>query len=127
MNNQANRPEAISLTSAAERVLLGEELVSIHDARRSWLCAEAEIDAKEDEGAFRTDADQFLRDLCRELAEKHAGRARIAVALRRWLDRSSDYEAWDALMSAFDFDGRDRMLARGMRLFPGMMTSHWQR
>ena len=54
-----------------------------------------------------------------------AGDPRVQVALRDWVMLSDQYEAFDALLSSFDFPGKDVLVQRGRQLFPGPLTSHW--
>ena len=36
-----------------------------------------------------------------------------------------DYEAWDALLTHYQFDGKEELIRRGRVLFAGPMTAHW--
>ena len=112
---------------AVERVLLGESLASIAGALREELYERDGIDPEEDDDTYRyaADVNGFMRDLCRELGERHADANRVGMALREWVESCSDYEAWDALLSSFDFEGRARYVARGRQMFPGPLTAHW--
>lgn len=109
---------------AVERILLGESLASISDAKRGDVCIRKGLDAANPR-AGADETREFMRDLCRVLGDRHAGDARVATALERWVERCDDYEAWDSLMSSFEFQSRPRLLARGRALFPGTLTEHW--
>jgi hypothetical protein len=74
---------------------------------------------------FQTEVAAFLRRLARHLGERHAGDPRIGQALRDWILRCDHYEAWDALLSGFQVEGREALLRRGRMLFPGPLTAHW--
>jgi hypothetical protein len=119
----------LSLEGAANRVLFGESLASIRGALVEELIAREQLDADDEAVQQRTQraAHPFLRDLCRHLGEKYGGNRRVAAALREWLRISDDYEAYDALLCAFEFDGRGKLLERGQLLFPGPLTAHWER
>ena len=60
------------------------------------------------------------------LGDRHAGDARVAVALHAWCQRVEDYDAWDVLLSEYEFDGREALMRRGKVLFPGPLTAHWE-
>lgn len=110
---------------AIERILLGESLSEISAAKRLDLCIRAGIEADDEPNAFVSEAGEFMRVLCRELGDRHAGNSRVAAALVEWVEWCRDYEAWDSLLSSFEFDGRDRLIERGQKLFPRTMTAHW--
>lgn len=111
---------------AIESIRLGEDLSSIAAGHRARLCRGADIDPEEaDDEVFAAEVAGFMRALCRRIGDRHAGEARMAAALRDWVERSRDYEAWDALLSGFEFEGRSRYVERGRVMFPGSMTAHW--
>lgn len=110
--------------SATEAVLLGESLRSIANRKRLDVCARQGLDP-EDGRNGADEAREFMRDLCRELGDRHGGNGRVAQSLVDWCGRCQDYEAWDALMSAFQFQSRPRMIERGRAMFPGTLTAHW--
>jgi len=118
----------MEIADAIERALLGESLRAIAGAYRAELLAQFGLDPEEaDAATFRDDTQRFMRKLCREIAERHAGDRRVRIALHEWVDRVDDYDAFDALLSAFDaFDGRESVVRRGRRLFPGPLTAHWE-
>jgi hypothetical protein len=67
-----------------------------------------------------------MRRFARHLGDRHAGDPRAATALRSWILACDHYEAWDALLSGFVFDGRDALVRRGRMMFPGPLTAHWE-
>ena len=116
----------MKLEEAVERVRLGESIAQISDAYRAGVLRAMGLSAQ-DVGpqTFRKEARLFVNKLCRELADRCAGDRKIALALRTWVEGVSDYEAWDALLSAFDFEGKGRWIERGRAMFAGPMTAHW--
>ena len=50
---------------------------------------------------------------------------RAQIALRDWVLDVKDYEAWDALLTHYQFDGKEELIRRGRVLFAGPMTAHW--
>jgi hypothetical protein len=117
----------MDLRRAVERILLGEELSSIaasvheEELTRRGLVPET---AEPSTGA--TEVADYMRRLCRELGDRHAGDHRIAVALLEWTRSCRDYEAFDALLSGFEFEGRERVLRIARAMFPRAMTAHWE-
>ncbi len=115
----------MDINTAIDHVLLGESLSSISADKRRDLCVRAGVDPEEEERAFSAEVVEFMRELCRDLGERHAGNTRAAAALVEWVARCNDYDAWDALLSGFKFEGRARLLDRGKTMFPGTLTAHW--
>ena len=74
---------------------------------------------------FRGEVEALMRKLARHLGDRHAGEPRIGEALRQWVQRTDHYEAWDALLSGFEVEGRDALVRRGQVMFPGPLTAHW--
>ena len=74
---------------------------------------------------FKKESHAFIGKLARHVGERHGGYSRAAVALKAWCLSVEDYDAWDALLSEYEFDGRDALLRRGKVLFPGPLTAHW--
>ena len=74
---------------------------------------------------FRDEVAAFMRSLARHLGDRHQGDVRVGHALRAWVEQCDHYEAWDALLSGFDVDGREALVRRGRVLFPGPLTRHW--
>ncbi|MDO8348978.1 MAG: hypothetical protein Q7T30_01990 [Planctomycetota bacterium] len=74
---------------------------------------------------FRDEVAAFMRQLARHLGDRHTGDPRVGQALREWVAETEHYEAWDALLSGFSFEGREGLVRRGRILFPGPLTAHW--
>jgi hypothetical protein len=74
---------------------------------------------------FRDESAAFMRKFARHLGERHAGDQWIGQALRDWIVRCDHYEAWDALLSGFEVEGREALVRRGRMMFPGPLTAHW--
>ena len=68
----------------------------------------------------------FMKKLCRQLGEHHSGDRRALVGLRDWVRIAGDYEAYDSLLTHFDFEGKEALIHKGRILFAGPMTAHWQ-
>ena len=75
---------------------------------------------------FRNETRAFMNKLCRALGDRHPGNPHVCAALHDWVRGVSDYEAFDALLSGFRFEGRHAVLERGRVLFPGPLTAHWE-
>lgn len=118
---------AFDLHAGLARVGLGEAIASVRaDWRRELLAEHGMTEEEAGPTALRADADRFARQLCRLLADRHPDDARIAIALRDFVERVDDYDAYDALLATYArFEGRARILARGRQLFPGPLTAHW--
>lgn len=111
---------------AADRVLLGESLSSIASHYRLGMLQEMGMDPEESPPElFQKETIRYMNGLCRHLAERNPGDGRAAVALRTWVSAHEEYDAFDALLSHYDFDQRPMVLRRAKVLFPGMLTSHW--
>ncbi len=125
----------MDLEAALAEVLLGASIRDLYAQRlRAALGA---ADERSFERAWRglpgaerrrleAEALHFAGELCRLLAERHAGDPRIAGVLKVWAERTKDYAAFDALLCHFRFPGRERLLEEGRRLFPGTLTRHWE-
>ena len=117
----------MDLEQATERVLLGESMRSIAIAHREDLLAGIRLDPREAlPETFAAETSSFMKALCRVLAERWSGDRRVLVALREWVRSVQDYEAWDALLTHFDFEGKQQLIQRGRTLFAGPMTAHWR-
>ncbi len=118
----------MQLAEAVDRVLLGESLRGIAAAYRAELLEDLGLDPEQARPeTFRRETHQFMGKLCRELADRHPGDTRAGAALREWVRRVDDYDAFDALLTAFgSFDGRETVVRRGRRLFAGPLTAHWE-
>lgn len=116
----------MELGLAAQHVLEGSSLQQIEEAFRAELLAGSGLRADEvTPDTFRGEVDAFMRSFARHLGDRHAGEARIGEALRDWVSRTDHYEAWDALLSGFEVQGREALVRRGRMMFPGPLTAHW--
>ena len=102
---------------AAEDVLLGASMRQVAARHREGLI--------EDFGFRPDEVAVFIRAPARHLGDPRHGAARVAHALRDWVLECGHYEAWDALLTGFDVEGREALLRRGRVLFPGPLTRHW--
>jgi hypothetical protein len=111
---------------AVADVMLGASLRQIAADCRLERIAAAGLRAEDAApDAFRDEVAEFMRQLARHLGERHRGDPRVGQALREWVAESEHYEAWDALLSGFRFEGRAGLVRRGRMLFPGPLTAHW--
>lgn len=116
----------MNLKTAVADVLLGASLQQIADGARDQLIRDFHFRPEEvSPDTFRAEVTAFMRKLARHLGERHAGETRVGCALRDWVMQCDHYEAWDALLSGFAIEGRERLLRRGRMLFPGPLTAHW--
>ena len=116
----------MDLRRAIEDVLLGASLRQVADAYRDDLIAA--FDFRPEETGPDTFADEttaFMKKVARQLGDKHAGDVRVMQALLEWIVLSEHYEAWDALLSGFEFQGKEGLIRRGRVLFAGPLTAHW--
>lgn len=110
-----------------ERVLLGESLARVAAVYREERMAQVGLDPREAlPETFAPETAAFMKSLCRHLGDRYPGDHRVLVALRDWVRVADHYEAWDALLTHFEFDGKDSLIQRGRILFAGPMTAHWQ-
>jgi hypothetical protein len=118
----------MELGEAVDRVLLGESMRAVAEAHREHVLASLGMEPDEVNPRARwEDTDRFMKVLCRELGDRHAGDSRVAAALSAWAHRVDDYEAFDALLANFHgFEGHGQLLRRGRQLFPGPLTAHWE-
>lgn len=117
----------MEIEHAVDRVLLGEPLESIAAAHREELLRDSGLDPRQaGPGVLQAETRGFMKKLCRQLGERHAGDRRALVGLRDWLRGAEDYEAYDALLTHFDFEGKETLIRRGRILFAGPMTAHWK-
>ena len=116
----------MDISKAVTAVLEGASMSQVAEDYRQHL-----IDAfgfRPDEvttDTFRDQVTAFMRKFARHLGDRHTGDVRIGQTLRVWVMRCDHYEAWDALMSGFQFEGRDALVRRGKVMFPGPLTAHW--
>lgn len=113
---------------AIRRVLLGESIASVAAVYRQGLLDTVGLGVEEAApSTFRKETLRFAGRVCRQLADRHAEASQVESALCEWVCQVEDYDAFDALLSAFpSFDGRDAILRRGKVLFPGPLTAHWE-
>lgn len=112
--------------TATQEVLQGASLAQIAAEYRATLLRDFGFRVEETTAdTFRAEVASFMRGFARHLGDRHAGDARIGYALQQWVLRSDHYEAWDALISGFEVDGREALIRRGRVMFPGPMTAHW--
>jgi len=117
----------MQLEQAMKHVLLGESMRSIAVAHRSDLLASVHLDPREAlPETFEAETTSFMKALSRALGERCSGDARALNALREWVRVVDDYEAWDALLTHFEFEGKVQMVRRGRMLFAGPLTAHWR-
>lgn len=117
----------MDVSDAARDVLLGASLRQLAAEYREGLIES--FGFRRDEvtpETFRNETATFMRKLARHLGDRHSGDARVGHALREWVMFSDHYEAWDALLSGFEVDGREALVRRGKVLFPGALTAHWE-
>ncbi len=95
----------MKVEAAVDRVLLGESMQCLAESYREQLLVGLGLNPEECEDAL------FLK-------ETHK--------LRTWVRVVEDYDAYDALLSNYRFEGRDVVIRRGRMLFPGPLTAHWE-
>lgn len=116
----------MDLAQAVQEVQEGSSLLQVAAEFRADLIAHFGFRPEEvTSQTFRGEVEAFMRKLARHLGDRHAGEPRIGEALRQWVLRTDHYEAWDALLSGFDIDGREALVRRGRVMFPGPLTAHW--
>jgi len=116
----------MELRSAVEDILLGASLGQIAAEYRQELIESFSF--RDDEVTSETFSEEtaaFMRKVARRLGDRHAGDARVLRPLHDWVLQVDHYEAWDALMSGFEFPGKQAVMRRGKVLFPGTLTAHW--
>jgi hypothetical protein len=118
----------MDVASATRRVLLGESIASLAASyRQAMLAAVGLTDEEASPATFHKEAVRFAGKVCRHLAERSAHDAHVQAALIEWAQQVEDYDAFDALLTAYPaFDGRAALLRRGRTLFPGTLTAHWE-
>ncbi len=117
----------MDLRRAVEEVLLGATLRQVAIAYRESLIADFRFRPEEVTGeTFADETTAFMKRVARHLGDRHRGDPRVLHALRDWVMRVEHYEAWDALLAGFAFQGKAALMRRGRVLFPGTMTAHWE-
>jgi hypothetical protein len=105
---------------------LGEPLRMIAAQYREGLLVDMGLDPDAaPDGLFVKETTRFMNQMCRHLGDRHAGDARVAHAMEEWVRQVDEYDAFDVLLSHFDFEARQAVLRRGRNLFPGPLTAHW--
>jgi hypothetical protein len=116
----------VKLAAAVDEILLGASLQQVASAFREQLLRDFQFRPDEvTPSTFQPEVTAFMRRLARHLGDRHAGDPRVGHALRDWIMVCDHYEAWDALLSAFDVADREVLVRRGRMLFPGPLTAHW--
>ncbi len=117
----------MNLQEAVERVLQGEPMHMLAAAYRDEMIADMGLEEDDvSETTFRPETGKFMNQLCRHLGERYEGDHRVCSSLEDWVHKVDDYEAYDALLSAFSFEGKATVLRKGRILFPGPLTAHWE-
>ncbi len=117
----------MDLQKAVGRLFEGEPMYMLARAYREGLIDAMELGEDDvTQSTFRAETKVFMNQLCRHLGDRHADDHRVCIALREWVHRVDDYEAYDALLTSFRFDDRTAVLRKGRILFPGPLTAHWQ-
>ena len=117
----------MDLPRAVEDILLGASLRQVAAAYRQDLIEAFDFRPEEVTPAtFSTETTAFMKKVARHLGDRHRGETRVLAALREWVMQVDHYEAWDALLAGFDFQGKAALVRRGRVLFPGPLTAHWE-
>ncbi len=112
--------------NVAERIQLGESFRQVAGSYREALLTEMGFDPEDaPTDLFLKETTRFMNQLCRHLGDRHAGDRRIGAALEAWVGRVDEYDAYDTLLTHYEFESRDAVLRRGRILFPGPLTAHW--
>ena len=117
---------AKEIDRGVKEVLLGASMRQIAAEYRERLIEDFGFRPEEVEATtFQKEVAAYMRALARHLGDRHQGDVRVGEALATWVRFTEHYEAWDALLSGFEVEGRDALIRRGRLLFPGTLTSHW--
>ena len=117
----------LQISEAVEGVLLGETLREVAARYRNMLLIEMGFDLEDaPNDLFAKETVRFMNELCRHFGDRYAGDRRVATALASWVRLVSEYDAYDTLLSHYEFPERSAVLSRGLQLFPGPLTAHWQ-
>jgi hypothetical protein len=107
-------------------VLLGASMRQVAGEYRERLIEDFGFRPEEVTPAtFGEEVTAYMRALARQLGDRHQGDVRVGEALATWVRFTEHYEAWDALLTGFDVEGREALIRRGRLLFPGALTGHW--
>lgn len=116
----------MNLERAIEDVLLGASMRQVAIAYRDSLIESFQFRAEDVTATtFAKETESFMKNLARRLGDKHRGDGRVQHALQAWVMECDHYEAWDALLAGFDFNGKSALVRRGRMRFPGPLTAHW--
>lgn len=116
----------MDLRRAVEDVLLGASLRQVATSYRESLIEAFHFRPEEvTKSTFAEETTAFMKKVARHLGDRHAGDPRVLTALQDWVLFVDHYEAWDALLSGFDFHGKSGLIRRGRVMFPGPLTAHW--
>ena len=117
---------AKEISRGVKDVLLGASMRQVADEYRERLIEDFGFRPEEvSHNTFGAEVTAFMRALARHLGYRHQGDVRVGEALSTWVRFTEHYEAWDALLSGFDVEGKDALIRRGRLLFPSTLTSHW--
>ena len=117
---------AKELSRGVKDVLLGASMRQVADEYRERLIEDFGFRPEEvTHTTFSAEVATFMRALARHLGDRHQGDVRVGEALSTWVRFTEHYEAWDALLSGFDVEGKEALIRRGRILFPSTLTSHW--
>ena len=115
-----------SLDKSVESVLLGESLRDVASSYRYSLLADMGFEPEEaPKDLFEQETLRFMNQVCRQLGHCYAGDRRAATALQDWIRDVEEYDAFDTLLTHFEFEGKEVILNRARVLFPGPLTAHW--
>ena len=116
----------MDVQAAVDDILLGASLRQIAGEYRQKLIED--FGFRDDEVTPETFAEEtgsFMRKVVRQLGDRRAGDSRVLRPLHDWVMQVDHYEAWDALLTSFEFPGKPAIVRRGKILFPGTLTAHW--
>lgn len=117
---------AKDLTRGVKEVLLGASMRQVADEYRERLIEDFGFRPEEvTQTTFSKEVNAYMRALARHLGDRHQGDVRVGEALATWVRFTEHYEAWDALLSGFEIEGREALIRRGRLLFPSALTHHW--
>jgi hypothetical protein len=117
---------AKEISRGVKDVLLGASMRQVADEYRERLVEDFGFRPDEVESTtFSKEVGAYMRALARHLGDRHQGDVRVGEALATWVRFTEHYEAWDALLSGFEVDGKEALIRRGRLLFPSSLTHHW--
>ena len=117
---------AKDISRGVKDVLLGASMRQIAEEYRDRLIEDFGFREEEVEAhTFSKEVGAYMRALARHLGDQHQGDVRVGEALLTWVRFTEHYEAWDALLSRFEVEGREALIRRGRMLFPSALTHHW--